>query len=372
MQFNVNVQSLLDALNIATRALSSARGNAPILEGVYLSADQDRLYMTCADGSLSIETSVPAEIKEEGTAVLPGKLFNELIRKLPGGEVSVKVNENYSAAIRCMSFKSNIVGMNPAEYSEIERVKNGTTIQIPQKKLKEMITHVVFAIATDETRQILTGSLVEVTPDELRMVALDGFRLSLQRTSMPFNIPEGKENVHMLVPGRVMNEMSKILNDSDEFCTISFDNKKMEATFGDITLTASLMAGEFIDYKKILPPTFRTKVTVDRMMLLDAIDRASLLAREGKNNLIRMSFRTDIMTISSNASLGDVLEELPAELDGDPIDMAFNAKYISDIIRNIDEEKICLNLNSNVSPCVIAQQDGEEYLYLILPIRVMS
>lgn len=192
MQFTTNVQLLLDGLNTVTRALS-ARPTKQILEGVHLSAVGEHVKLTCSDGNLSIEMSILADVKEEGTAVLPGRLFTELSRKLPGGEVTIRVGENHAASIRCLSSKSNLAGMNPTDYPEMARVAEGTTVRIPQDKLKEMISRVVFAIATEDNRQILTGCLLEVEPTEARLVALDGFRLAIQKAVMPFELPGGKE-----------------------------------------------------------------------------------------------------------------------------------------------------------------------------------
>ena len=221
---------------------------------------------------------------------------------------------------------------------------------------------------------VLTGSLSQLSRDDAkaRLVALDGFRLAIQKAVMPFELPGGKENVRVVIPGRVLNEMSKVLGDTDEYCTLVFDQSRMTASFGTTTLSTVLLTGEYIDYRKILPASFRTTALADRVGVQNAIDRASLMAREGKNNLIRMSFSGDTLTISSNAELGDVLEELETELTGDPIEIAFNAKYITDVIRNITDEKLCMRFNSNVSPCVIAPQEGEDYLYLILPVRVFT
>lgn len=371
MLFTVNVQTLLDGLNTVTRALA-ARPPKQILEGVLIEADDKSVTLTCSDGSLTIETHMDANVREEGRAVLPGKLFTELCRKLPGGEVTVKVGENHVASIKCMSFKSNLAGMNPMEYPEMAAVSAGVKVAIPQNQLREMISRVVFAIATDESRQILTGCLLEVAADEARMVALDGFRLAIQKVFAPFALPEGMDSLRAVIPGRVLSELSKILAEDDEFCTLLIDKTRMQATFGDTTLSTVLLAGEYIDYRRILPPSFKSVATANRLEVQSAIDRASLMAREGKNNLIRMSITGEEMSITSNAELGDVLEVLGANLIGDPIEIAFNAKYITDVIRNITDDEICMHFNSNVSPCVVSPMEGDQYLYLILPVRVFS
>ena len=262
--------------------------------------------------------------------------------------------------------------MNPEEYPEMAEVESGSIVKIPQNKFKEMISRVVFAIATDESRQILTGCLMEVSHDEARLVALDGFRLAIQKVFQPFDMPEGQDCIKAVIPGRVLSELSRIMLDENEFCEMTLDKTRMQAVFGNTRLSAVLLAGEYIDYRKILPPSFRTQAKADRVQVQDAIDRASLMAREGKNNLIRMSFTSNSLSITSNAELGDVHEELTAVLAGDPIDIAFNAKYITDVIRNITDEEMCMKFNSNVSPCVVTPQEGDQYLYLILPVRVFQ
>lgn len=371
MQFTMNVQDLLDGLNTVTRALA-ARPSKQILEGVLISATEEGITLTCSDGSLSIESVLVADVAEPGRVVLPGRLFTELCRKLPGGSVTIKVGDNHQASIRCAQSRSNLAGMSAAEYPEMAEIGAGTRISLPQNRLKDMISHVVFAIATDESRQILTGCLLEITPEEGRLIALDGFRLAMQKIAQHFELPEDKDQLRVVIPGRVMSEMSKILADEEAPCELLMDKGHLEATFGNTRLYTVLLAGEYIDYKKILPPAFKTYASTDRAAVQNAIDRASLMAREGKNNLIRMSFRENTLTITSNAEMGDVLEEMDAQLEGDPLDIAFNAKYITDVIRNISDDQLCMCFNTNVSPCVVRPTEGEQYLYLVLPVRVFQ
>lgn len=371
MIFRINNQDLLEGLSIVTRALT-ARPAKQILDGVLVVAEDQRITLTCTDGSLSIEYTNAADIREEGQAVLPGRLFNELIRKMPGGEVEIKVQNDRNASIRCQKSKSNLAIMSAAEFPEISALKNVNPIKIPQNRLKEMISRVSFAIATDESRQILTGCLMEVSRNEARLVALDGFRLAMQKVFQPFDLPEGKDIMKAIIPGRVINEMSRILPDDDAFCSLIFDQGRMQCTFGNIRLSSVLLAGEYIDYRRIIPTEFKTWARAKRNEVSDAIDRASLMAREGKNNLIKMSFRKNLLRISSNAEMGDVEEEMEADLNGEDIDIAFNSRYIIDVIRNVAGEELYMNFNSNVSPCVVMPPQGEEYVYLILPVRVFQ
>lgn len=371
MLFSMNAQDLLDGLNTVTRALA-ARPSKQILEGVLLDANEDSITLLCTDGSMSIETILTAEVKEPGQVVLPGKLFTELVRKLPGGTVTIRVSDNHSASIRCMSSRSNLAGMNAVDFPAMATIEDGASFDFPQNKLRDMISHVVFAIATDESRQILTGCLMEVHPDEARLVALDGFRLAMQKTQEAFTLPEGTEQITSVIPGRVLNELGKILLDEETPCTLTIGKGHMQASFGNTRLNTVTLAGEYIDYKKILPSSFQTLAKVERSALQDAIDRASLMAREGKNNLIRMNITEGNMQVNSNAEMGDVQEDISCDLQGEPIEIAFNAKYISDVIRNITDDSMCLRFNSNVSPCVVCPPEGDDYLYLILPVRVFQ
>ena len=371
MIFTMNSQDLLEGLNTVTRALP-ARAAKQILEGILITASENRVHMTCSDGSLVIEYTNAAAIQEEGQAVLPGKLFTELIRKMPVGDVSVTVADRRTAVIRCMKNRSSLAVMNPDEYPEFQPMEAGSVVKIPQNRLRDMISRVSFAIATDESRQILTGSLLEVSRSEARMVALDGFRLAMQKVFQPFELPDGVEIVKAIIPGKVLNELSRILPDDEAFCNMLIDKNKMQCTFGTIRLSSGLLAGEYIDYRRILPSDFKTEAKANRISVQDAIERASLMAREGKNNLIRMSFHDDVLKITSNAELGDVEEEMDASLNGEPVDIAFNARYITDVIRNVSDDNLCMKFNSSISPCVVVPEKGDDFIYLILPVRTFQ
>jgi len=372
MQFTVAAQSLLEGLNNVTRALS-ARPSKPILEGVLVEAmEEGFIQLTCTDGSLTIRTQIESDVQRDGQIVLPGKLFTELVRKLPGGMVSITVNEKMVASIKCLSSRTTLTGMSPVEFPVMTAVESGNQIAMPQKNLKDMISRVVFAIATDESRQILTGCLLEVTPAEARLVALDGFRLALQKFHNAFELPEGTELLQAVIPGKVLSELSKIMGDSEDPITLTMDRTRLQASFGKTQLSSVLLAGEYINYKQILPSDWQSRIKVRKSELADAIDRASLMAREGKNNLIRMHIDENALAITSNAEMGDVREELEVALEGKGLDIAFNARYLSDVIRNIAEDELCMRFNSNVSPCVICPAEGDQYVYLVLPVRVFN
>lgn len=371
MKFECSAQELLSGLINATRALSS-RPAMQILEGVLVRAEDEQVELMCSDGSLSIKSCVKAEVKQPGEVVLPGRLLTEIVRKLPEGTVSFTMNDKLVMTIRCMQSRSTITGMSAAEFPQMKDLIGTHALHFPQKRLRDMIGKVTFAIALQESRQALTGCLMEITRDELRLVGLDGFRLALQRMHDDFVLPDGVEKISAIVPGRVMNELAHIMEDDSGMVTFHLDQTHLMAVMGSTTVVTSLLAGEYINYRQILPTAWLTRVTVKRRELQDAIERASLMAKEGKNNLIRMKASQNNLRITSMSELGDVLEELDANLEGEDIEIAFNSRYISDVIKNVDEECCTLCMNSNVSPCIISPLDGDSYLYLVLPVRVYN
>lgn len=369
MKLTMDSKSLLEGLSIVTRALAS-KAPQPILEGVYFVAEKNRVTMTCSDGSFSIRWHGDCLTEEEGDAVLPGKLFAELVRKLPDGAVRMETAGN-GVSIKCQKSRSKLSVIEGTEYPEVLEV-HGFEATVPQAALKDMISHVSYAIATDESRIILTGGLLEITPDEARMVALDGFRLAMQKTHGEFALPDGKEKISAVIPGRVLNEMSKAMNRTDDDCVLTIGTGRMLCRFGAIEMNSALLAGEYIDYKRILPESFKTEVLVDVEAMLNAVDRASLMAKEGKNNLIKLSIAGDCVKISSNSEMGNMEEEIEVMTSGDGLDIAFNSNFIRDMLRNIDSEKAVMKFNAHTAPCIAMPQDNTDCLQLLLPVRTSA
>lgn len=368
MKLTIESRSLLEGLNIVTRALAS-KPTQPILDGVYLVTENGHVTLTCSDGSFTIRWHGECQTEEDGTAILPGKLFAELARKLPNGNVRMETDGS-GVVIRCQKSRSKLSVIAGKDYPDAAAVE-GYKVSVPQAQMKEMIGHVAFAIATDESRLILTGGLVEISPEEMRMVALDGFRLAMQKVTGNYAIPNGQEKVCAVIPGLVLNEMSKAMSGSEE-CELTLGKGRMMCRFGAIEMVGSLLAGEYIDYRRILPETFKTEVQADIAALSDAIDRASLMAREGKSNLVKLSFTEDSVKISSNAELGNVEEEMEVSTHGDALDIAFNSNYIRDMLRNMDGEQVIFRFNAPTSPCIAVPKDNTDCMQLLLPVRTFA
>ena len=366
MRFTCDTNDLNASLSVVSRALA-VRSPKPILEGILFESCDEGLRLICTDLALGIETVIPATFEEEGRVVLPGKLLCEVVRKLPSGVAEFRVSDRLQTTIRCASSRTTITGLDPAEYPELPQV-SGEGFSIPQNILRDMIGRTLFAIAVDESRPILTGCLLEIAQQEMRVVALDGFRLAMRRE----NIAGPQKEINALVGGKVLGDISKILSDSEEEISLCFSRSHMKMTVGSTQIVARLLEGEFIRYRQILPQEWQTLVTISRTELAGAIDRASLIAREGKSNLVCFHIDGDMMTVTSNSEMGDVEENIPVTTAGKDLTIAFNVRYITDVLKAVSDDEVAMRFNSNVSPCVVCPTEGENYLYLVLPVRVFN
>ena len=368
MRFSCQADTLLSGLNISTHVLSP-RTTQPILEGVLLRTTEKGLQITCSDGSMSAVTTVDAVIEAEGDVVLPGRLFLDIVRKMPQDILTVTVNENHSATLRSIGVRMTLAGQSGKLFPAIPIVSAENAVSLPQGVLKEMFSQTSFAIAVDDPRKVLNGALFEIEHGEARVVALDGYRLALRLCRVGEDAPQ----VSAIVPGKTVSEIVKILeDDAEKSATILIGGAQMMVDFGATQFYSTLIEGEYINYRQILPSEFRTRVRFDKEQLGRCVERAALIARAGKNNILRIDIEEGRLIITSNAENGDAYDELAVEMTGDPLTIAFNVLYVSDILRALPEGEAELCLNSPVSPCLVNPIEGDDYLYLMLPVRVTA
>lgn len=368
MLFTANANDLHQGMNLVTRALQ-ARTAKLAYEGVFIETLEEGVQFTCTNGEMTIKTILPAVVQRDGSALLPAKLLAELLGKL-SGDVSFEVEDNQRAVIQADGSRTNMVCMAAADFPEIQDVVGDHVLSLPQKKLRDAIGRIIFAVSTDETRRILTGCLMETHPEEVRFICLDGFRLAMQRVYVNHQVPESEVPWSSVLPGAIIGEIGRMLPDSEDAVTFHCSATHVMAAFGSTKVYSPLIPGEYINYKQILPTTWTTAIRVDKAMLMGAIERAALMAREGNNNLLKLSIAEDSLTIQANAERGAVVERLPLDFEGSPLNIAFNARYLMDVIKNIDTPDMSMRFNTNVSPCVICPVTGNQYTYLVLPVRV--
>ena len=305
-------------------------------------------------------------IIDEGSIVIPSRLFGEIIRKLPDGDVQIDVAENNEIVISCLNSKFNLLGYDASEFTELPVLEESNSYTINQDLIHNMIRQTIFATSIDESRLVLTGALLEIKDNNISMVAIDGYRLAVRKAFINSNV-ENKA----VIPSKTLNELNKILSmESEGDLIISFTEKHILFTMNSIKIVSRLLDGEFINYQQIIPKSNKSTVKVKTRELFDAIERASLLAKEGKNNMVKFTIEDDIMTIDSNVEIGSVTEKVNIELEGDDLEIGFNSKYLLDALKIIDSEEVNMELSTSVSPCVIKPSDNTNYIYLVLPVRL--
>lgn len=369
MLFQINKNELMSAINTVSKALSS-RTPHPLLEGVYLSCSNHTLLLICSDGSLQIETSIPVDMTNGGEIVLPGRLFFEIIRKLPDDMITIEQNDDtvQSIHIHCRQSKATIQGFAAEEYPKMQPLSSEKKIEISQPLLREMIRQTIFATAQDETRPILTGVLFEMMPSSLRLVALDGYRLAIRTENAIVH-----DEFSAIFPASTLNEIAKTLTDDMETSvTITFSQSNAQLDFGTTRIHSVLLNGDYMKYTQIFPKEQSTIVHVNRKALLNAIERTALMARESNNNLIKFSINNESIHLSANSEMGDAQEEISINMSGVELEIAFNARYMQDVLSRLDDEEILMRFHTNVTPCVIEPSNGESYYYLVLPVRMFQ
>ena len=371
MTFSCDKQQLQEALGLAVRAVSP-RTTMPILECVLLKAEAGvGLTLSASNLEINIDTApIPAEISMAGTIALDAKLFSEIIRKMPGDVVSITVDERNSVQVKSGRSRLMILGQPGDEFpvmSETELVPVNEGYTLKAQTLRDMIRQTIFSVSTDQSKLVLTGELIEVKDNSMRMVTVDMYRISYKATELP----EGSADAKAVVPAKALSELSRMLPaDENEEVSIQLTGKRIIFRAGTFTLTSNLLEGEFIRYDQIFNEDFITIVEVNRGDLLSAFERAVLVATENKMLPIRLEINDDDLMISSTSERGETEDGIPCTTDGKPLVISFNPRYFIDALRAVEDERIVLKFNTQLSPCTIrGVEDTSDYKYLIVPLR---
>lgn len=366
MKFITEKSLLQDAISTVQKAITG-KSTMPILQGIYISAKDSTLTLIGSDIDVSIETKIEANIIEEGEIVLDSRLFGEIVRKLPNDQIEITKIANNNIEIICQKSIVQLIHMSGEEYPNLPIVDEDVVLSIPQKSLKNMIKSTIFAISQDDTRPILTGVLFEIKDKKLNLVALDGYRVAFRSENTDCSYD--KEAV---IPGKTLNEISKILNDSDDEVQITFTNNQILFNFGNTKVISRLLEGEFIKYSSIIPQEYKLKLSVRRDDMLSCIERASLMAKDGNTNLVKLDIEEDVMVVTSNSQLGKAREEVNINLQGEGLKIAFNSKYLIDVFKIMEEDEVIMELTSPVTPCVVRNKNEDNCTYLLLPVRLLN
>lgn len=376
MKLEIMRHRLLEGLNDVMKAVSS-KTTMPILTGIKLEATENGLKLTGSDSDITIQTFIKAEengeqiirVIEEGSIVVQARMFNEIVRKLPTSDVEIEVNANYHTHIRSGKSKFHLIGQEASEYPLLPEIQDDRQFTIPADLVKSIVRETVFAVSTSESRPVLTGVLWQVKEGELVCVATDSHRLARRKVTLE-QPPEGEYSV--VIPGKSLNELSKIIGDSSQPVHIAITNQQILFKTENVLLYSRLLEGNYPDTSRLIPTDYKTTVTMNGKALFQAIDRASLLAREERNNIVRLSsLDGHIVEISSSSpEIGEVEEEIQStSIEGDEIKVSFSAKYMMDALKALDGHDVIVQFTGGMRPFILNSVHGDEILQLIVPVR---
>lgn len=356
--------SLLSGVQIVSKAVSS-KTTMSILECIMIDATKGIISLTGNDMDLGIETIVEGDIVEKGAIALDAKIFSDIVRKLPDNDVTIETDSNCVTTIKCEKAKFNIIGKSGEDFAYLPKVEKEDSIVISQFTLKEVVRQTIFSISDNDNNKLMTGELFEINGNQLKVVSLDGHRISIRKIELRDSYAPKK----VIVPGKTLNEVSKILpGGADNFVTISFTSKHIVFEFDQTTVVSRLIEGEYFRIDQMLSSDYETKLKVNKKELLNCIDRATLLVKEGDKKPIIITVTDDKMELKINSVLGSMNEDIEIEKQGKDIMIGFNPKFLIDSLRVIDDEDVELYMVNPKAPCFIKNED-ETYIYLILPVN---
>ena len=378
MKLSFEKDHLMNGINIVLKAVPS-KTTMPILECILIDAVSDEIKLTGNDMELGIETIVEGTIEEKGKTKVEGtilergkialdaKLFSDIIRKLSGenSTITIESDEKYNTTITCDKAIFQIQGKDGDEFSYIPHIERDKFITLSQFTLKEIIRQTIFSISPNDSNKMMTGELMEVTGNELKLVSLDGHRMSIRKVALK----EQYSDIKVIVPGKTLGEISKILNgDNDSEVQIFFSTNHIMFEFDDTIVLSRLIEGEYFRINQMLSSDYETKVTLNRRDFMDAIDRASILVRENDKKPLILNFTDEEMELKMHSAFGTMDARLAITKFGKDLMIGFNPKFLGDALRIIDDEEVTLYMMNPKSPCFIRDEE-ETYIYLILPVN---
>ncbi len=365
MKFTCEKEILHNGLAIVSKAISS-RTTHKSLEGILIETYDNMLKLTCTDLTLGIETKIPAKIAQEGKALVQGKIFSEFVRKLPEGEVKFTF-EDYNVHIDYRYSSTNLQTLDYAEFPSMPVVEEKYELLIKEDKLRSMITATVFSAAVEESRPVLTGALLDIKGNEVKIVCLDGYRLALAKETLGDNY----DDASIIIPAKTLVEVQKLLI-SNSTVKIYINDSHVQFIIGETKIISRLIEGEFIRYENIIPKEWDTRIKVDVDEISKSLDRISTIANDEGNNTVKMSVYEDKLSMSTETTLGNIHEELDISINGKNLDITFNIRYIADVLKHLtpDIELLNFSFTQSSNPCVITPVDKDDFIYLVLPIRM--
>ncbi|SMP58354.1 DNA polymerase III subunit beta [Anoxynatronum buryatiense] len=364
MRFTIQQKELLKSLSIVQKGVSS-KTTLPVLKGIYVEAFDQYLKLVATDLDIGIEHFNMAEIEEEGAFVVDARLFLNIVRKMPDRPIHFQMAEHRQLLITCDHISYTLHLLEVEEFPELPIINADTSFQLPQDLFKSMIQQTLFCASVDESKPSLLGLRCEMKEGRLEMVGVDGFRLALRRCRV-----NTTQETSFTVPVKTMSELVQILEDNEKPLQVSLTDKQVVFSMEKTTLNSRRIDKPFVQFRDILPKQHDTVIRIPKNTLFASVDRASLMVKEGKSSLIKWVIRDSTLSLTARTDLGQVHEEMPVSQQGNNKEIAFNARYFLEALRAIDDEEIDIKLNQMNTPGIIEPVEGDDWLYLVLPVRM--
>lgn len=375
MKLSCLQENLNRGLNVVGRAVA-ARTTLPITSNILLATDQSRLKLSATNLEMAITCWIGAKVEEEGAITVPARLLSEFVSSLPSDKIDISLSpRTKTLELKCARFEARISGVDAKDFPPIPRVEEGIATKVEVEALEQGIGQVVFAAATEESRPVLTGVDARFEGDLLTLAAADGFRLAVHRLKLASAVDQ---QVEVIIPARTLSELLRMIADQEQPVEILVNPNKSQALFRlkDIEVVSQLVQGTFPNYTQLIPQSYNTRMVVNVDDFLRATKTASIFARDG-SGIVRMVFTpgegpaAGKVNISARAEeIGDNVSEIDALIDGEPAKIAFNARYVSDVLSVLREKQVALEITTPSSPGVLRPAGVDNYVHVIMPMFV--
>lgn len=367
MKFSCNTTILAEACNIVQRGVSQ-KSTIPSTEGIFIQAKNSCLTLTGYDLEVGITTSIDCTTHTEGSIVVNARLFCDILRRLPSATVTVTVDAHNLCKIASGESEFSLVGIPANDYPELPTVSGGIPFAIKQGVLRDMVKQTIFAVAVQDIKPVHKGIKFEVENNNLRLISCDGFRLAIRNEAIEYS----GDDMTFVVPAKTLSEVIKLADNDEENITFSIGKKFILFEIGNYRIISRLLEGEFFNYKNAIPAESLTKARVNLKLILESVERISLLITGKIKSPIRCVFDDNTIRISSATALGSANDKIPASIEGKRVEIGFNNTYLTDCLRTVDADEVNIELSSPVSPIIIRPIEGDSFIFLIIPMRLKN
>ncbi len=366
MKFSCLRTDLVSAISNVSRAVSS-KASIPALEGVLIKAYNNSLNISGYNLEIGITTDVEATIKQEGEIVLSARLFLDIVRRLPEEIVMIETDDRMVTYITCGKVDYQIVGMSSVEYPDLPTFQQTDGITVNAKVLRDMIRQTVYAVSDNNSKPIYTGSLFEISEGVLRIVAIDGFRMAIRSENV-----DSESNTSFVVPGKTQLEVLKLITDDEENVEIIVGQRHITFKINSYKVISRLIEGTFLDYKSTIPTGEKTELVINTRMMIDSVERMSLLNSERIQSPVRCKFNENEIRMSCASAVGRANDVINVPIIGESVEIGFNNRYMLEALKNTDTDEVKMVLNGAVSPIVIKPVKGDSFLSIVVPVRLAN